>query len=398
MSEFNFFTTTAKKKVLLRAPVLTQSGYGVHSRQIARWLLSKSNVDLKIQALPWGSTPWLIDKNISNGLIGEMMLRTIDPTGEHYDATFQVQLPNEWDTSMSNLNIGISAVVETDKCNPAWVEACNKMTAVVVPSKHCHNVLLQSGKLTIPTHVIPESFPDEILSIQKTKISDIRFETDFNFLIVGQITGKNAENDRKNIFYTLKWICETFKDDKDVGLVIKTNTGRNTQIDRNIVENVLKSVLAEIKKKSSPKIYLLHGELSDEEIASLYVHPQIKALVALTRGEGYGLPILEAAASALPVIATNWSGHLDFMSKGKFLGIDYSLDNVHPSRIDGEIFMPGCKWAAPKEDDFKKKVVKFKNSSAMPKEWAIELKEKIVKEYSFQAVSKIYDEKLGNFL
>lgn len=397
MFETNFFTNFSKKKVLLRGPSLTQSGYGVHTRQIARWLLSK-DIDLKIQAMPWGNTPWLIDSSLCNGLIGELMQRTVDPTGQRYDATFQVQLPNEWDTSMSNTNIGISAVVETDKCNPSWIQSCNKMSTVIVPSKHCHNVLLQSGKLEVPTQVIPESFPDEILNVKKTKITDLRFETSFNFLLVGQITGKNAENDRKNIFYTIKWICETFKDDKDVGLVIKTNMGRNTKIDRNIVENVIKSVLLEIGKKPSPRIYLLHGEMSDEEISSLYVHPQIKALVSLTRGEGYGLPILEAAASGLPVIATNWSGHLDFMSKGKFIGIDYSLDNVHPSRIDGEIFMPGCKWATPKEDDFKKKVVKFRHASTTPKEWSLELREKIVKEYSFEAVSKIYDETLGKFL
>jgi len=397
MFESNFFTNFNKKKVLLRGPALTQSGYGVHTRQIARWLLSK-DVDLKIQAMPWGTTPWLIDGNLCNGLIGELMQRTVDPSGQRYDATFQVQLPNEWDTSMSSTNVGISAVVETDKCNPAWVEACNRMSSVVVPSKHCHNVLLQSGKLDVPTHVIPESFPDEILSGKKTRITDLSFETNFNFLIVGQITGKNAENDRKNIFYTIKWICETFKDDKDVGLVIKTNMGRNTKIDRNIVENVIKSVLSEIRKKPSPKIYLLHGEMSDEEMASLYVHPQIKALVTLTRGEGYGLPILEAAASGLPVIATNWSGHLDFMTKGKFIGIDYSLDNVHPTRLDGEIFMPGCKWATPKEDDFKKKVVKFRHATSTPKEWALDLKGKITKSYSFEAVSKVYDEALGKFL
>lgn len=397
MFETNFFTNFNKKKVLLRGPALTQSGYGVHTRQIARWLLSK-DVDLKIQAMPWGTTPWLIDSNLCGGLIGELMQRTVDTAGQRYDATFQVQLPNEWDTSMSDINIGISAVVETDKCNPSWVESCNKMTSVVVPSKHCHNVLLQSGNLSAPTHVIPESFPDEILNVKKTRISDLSFETNFNFLMVGQITGKNAENDRKNIFYTIKWICETFNDDKDVGLIIKTNMGRNTKIDRNIVENVIKSVLKEIKKKSSPKIYLLHGEMSDDEMASLYVHPQIKAFVSLTRGEGYGLPILEAAASGLPVITTNWSGHVDFMSKGKFIGIDYKLDGVHPSRLDGEIFMPGCKWATPKEDDFKKKVVKFRHASSVPKEWALDLKEKLVQEYSFQSVSKIYDKLLGKYL
>jgi len=399
MFDSNFFiNTNSKKKILLRAPVLTQSGYGVHSRQIARWLLTKPNLDVCIQALPWGATPWLINKDASDGLIGKIMERTVDPIGQRYDATIQVQLPNEWDISMSNTNVGVSAIVETDVCNPRWVDACNKMSKVIVPSKFCHSVLNNSGKLTTEVKVVPESFPDEILVTKSTKIDSINFDTTFNFLMIGQITGKNAENDRKNIFYTIKWFCETFSKDTDVGLVIKTNMGRNTKIDRQIVENTLKSVLLEIKKKKDPKIYLLHGEMTDAEMSSLYRHPQIKAFISLTRGEGYGLPILEAAVSGLPIIATNWSGHLDFMAKGKFISVDYNLSNVHSSRIDNEIFVQNSKWANPIEDDFKKKIAKFKSSSSIPREWALDLSSKLIKDYSFESISKLYDEDLGIIL
>jgi len=393
-----FETFLNKKKILLRAPVLTQSGYGVHSRQIARWLLSKENLDVYFQAMSWGNTPWIINSDFCNGLIGKMMEKTVDPTGQKYDATIQVQLPNEWDSTLSSVNIGVSAFVETDICNPSWLRDCEKMTAVVVPSNHCVDVIKKTGSLTSPVHVIPESYPDEIREKKKTRVDDMVFDTNFNFLFVGQITGKNAENDRKNIFYTIKWFCEVFDKDKDVGLVIKTNSGRNTKIDNQIVTNMLRSVLSELKKKSEPKIYLIHGEMSDQEMASLYTHPQIKALVSLTRGEGYGLPLLEAAASSLPVIATGWSGHLDFLSKGKFLNIDYKLENVHPSRVDNMIFMQNSKWANVSEEDFKKKILKFRNSHSTPKEWAKELSEKILDQYSFESISKLYDQKIGNLL
>jgi len=397
MSENYFFNNLHKKKVLLRAPVLTQSGYGVHSRQIARWLLSK-DIDLEVQALMWGDTPWLINRDASSGLIGKLMDKSVDPASKFYDVTVQVQLPNEWDPNLGRVNVGVTAAVETDVCNPQWVHACNKMSSIVVPSKHSLASLTNSGKIEVPAYVIPESFPDEITQNTHTRIDDIKFETSFNFLFVGQITGKNSENDRKNIFYTIKWFCDTFSNDKDVGLIIKTNTGRNTKIDRQVVISVLKSVLNEINRKVNPKVYLLHGDMSDAEMASLYRHTQIKALISLTRGEGYGLPLLEAAASGLPVIATNWSGHLDFMNNGKFIAIDYKLENVHPTRVDETIFMKNAKWANVLEEDFKKKIIKFRNSSTTPKAWAVDLSKKIIKSYSQESISKSYDDKIGKLI
>jgi glycosyltransferase involved in cell wall biosynthesis len=206
------------------------------------------------------------------------------------------------------------------------------------------------------------------------------------------LTGNNPHNDRKNTFFTLKWLCEVFKDDPEVGIVIKTNAGRNTKIDRDIVKNVLTNVVTESRRGSPyPKVHLLHGDMNDDEVAALYKHHQIKALVALTRGEGFGLPILEAATSALPVIATGWSGHLDFLKQGKFINVYYQLGEVHPSRVDDTIFMKGTKWANPDEADFKKKIAKFRQNSTTPKEWAIDLSSKLLKSHSHEAISALYD-------
>ena len=157
------------------------------------------------------------------------------------------------------------------------------------------------------------------------------------------------ENDRKNLFNTIKILCETFRDDVDVGIILKTNSGKNTTIDRAITEKTVRQVIQEVRHGEFPKIHLLHGALSNKEVASLYRNKHIKALVTLTRGEGFGLPILEAAASGLPIIATNWSGHLDFLKIGKFVPINYELKEIPDSRKDGQIFIDGVKWAEPIE-------------------------------------------------
>jgi len=384
------------KKVIFRGPALTQSGYGVHSRQVAKWLLSRNDIDVKFLLTPWGDTPWILDGNKDDGLVSKIMARTVGPDYKA-DVSVQLQLPNEWDPNLCKTNIGITASVETDVANVSWVSACNKMSCVVVPSAHALSSLQNAASLDVPTYVIPESFCEEIITTKKEiDLSDV--QTPFNFLLFGQMTGNNPYNDRKNLLFTIKWLCEAFSKDEDVGIVIKTNSGRNTKIDRNIVLKNLQGLLKEIRKTEFPKFYLLHGDMSDEDVAAVYRNPKIKALVSLTRGEGYGLPILEAAASALPVIATNWSGHLEFMKHSKFISVDYELKEIHPSRVDDKIFMKNSKWAEAIESDFKKKILKFRSASSTPKEWAQEGSKKIIEQFRHSEISKIYDEKLSKYL
>ena len=180
----------------------------------------------------------------------------VDPGGKLYDATIQLQLPNEWDPRLGKINVGITAGVETDRCNPEWIKACNSMTSVIVPSKHARDCIKSSGNVTVPMHVIPEAYSDDIGKDVKTSIDDLDLSTPFNFLIFGQLTGNNPENDRKNIFYTIKWLCEAFKDDKDVGIVVKTNLGRNTNIDFLTYQIILRQLCRSKAHTSYPSYHL----------------------------------------------------------------------------------------------------------------------------------------------
>lgn len=386
-----------KKIVLLRSPVLTFSGYGVHSRQIAKWLLSKKDqIDLKFNTFSWGESPWCLNHDKFGGIIPDIMQRLVDSKYKGADISIQVQLPDEWDPTVAKFNIGVTAGVETDKCNPEWINKINQMDLIVVPSKFVKETFIRSGNVKTRIEIVPESYQEFDESLIKPDFID--FSTEFNFLVFGQITGFNEKSDRKNTFSTVKWLIECFKDDPTVGIVIKTNAGKNSKRDRNFCKSTLENIVSKTRKGEFPKVHLIHGELTEEEVYSLYRNPKIKALVTSTRGEGYGLPILEAASQNLPVIATNWSGHLDFLNHGRFISLDYSLNEIHESKIDGRVFIKGQKWADVSEQDFKKKVLKFKSSPNIPNEWSAHLGEKIRNKFNIEEIKRQYDLLLGEII
>ena len=143
---------------------------------------------------------------------------------------------------------------------------------------------------------------------------------------------------------------------------------------------------------------MLHGALSDNEMARLYLNKKVKAFVSLTRGEGFGLPILEAAASGLPVIATSWSGHLDFLKLGKYISVNYELKQVDMSRIDNSIFMEGSRWAEASESHAKARLKKFRDRPDIPQTWATSLRKKLLSSFSQKSICDEYDKVLGEFL
>ena len=396
VSQFNFFgeKVKSKKRVLMRAPVLTVSGYGVHSRQICEWLLSREDFDVTVQVLKWGETSWMVNSDLESGLVGKIMEKS-SPVEGVYDITFQVQLPDEWDPSLGKFNVGITAGVETDKCNPEWISHINKMDLVIVPSEHVKKTFERTGDVKTNIVVIHESFHKAITQKNDTTL-DLKIDTTFNFLVIGQLTGGNPMCDRKNLFYTIKWLCEAFKGDSEVGIILKTNHGKNTKIDKALTKKLITDLVKEVRQGEYPKIHLVHGHLTPEEISSMYTNPDVDCFVSLTRGEGFGLPLLEAAASGLPIIATEWSGHLDFLNHGKFIPIRYRLQPLPPERLDNRIFTKDAKWAEPIENDFKKKVKKFRNNYEIPGRWAENLMHVIRDKFSHEAICKTYDKVIND--
>lgn len=382
-------------KVLLRGPLLTNSGYGVHSRQVFEALESMPGIEVFCQCTGWGRCQWLVNPDGLGGLIGKIMSRSSPIENMTFDMSVQVQLPDEWDVSLAKKNIGITAAVETTKCNPQWIEKCNLMDKIIVPSEFTKNVLKRSGIVYKTIEVIPEWFNQSLLSksaCDKIHYNDKRyqFDTDFNFLLMGLITGVEPELDRKNMLASIKWLIEEFKDEEDVGIVLKTSFGKSSILDKNMTLSFIKEVVADTRPGLNPKIHVLHGTMSKEEIAALYCSKGIKGYVSATRGEGYGLPLVDAAAAGIPIVVTGWSGHLEFLEKDLIHEVDYSMVNIPNKKVDGRIFVKNTRWAEPLEGSFKKQARSLYENYKESKQNAKILQKKILTNYNKKEITKKY--------
>jgi len=392
-------------KVFLRGPILTQSGYGHHTRTVLRALRTKPDLfDVYLHPLVWGKTSWLWQDDKEREWIDKALQKTIAYTqsGGTFDISLQVTIPNEWE-KLAPINIGITAGIETTKVAPQWIEKSFLMDKIITISKHSKQVYEdtiydfkneqtgEEGSIKVQTPIEYVSYP--VRKFDPVKL-DLELETDYNFLTVAQLSP------RKNSNQTIKCFIESFKDNDNVGLVIKANITKNSLIDRTSALLGFRKLLEQYPERKC-KVYLLHGFLTDQEIAALYTHPKIKALVSTSHGEGFGLPLFEAAYYGLPVIATDWSGHLDFLYKpvkqknGKiknkhmFSRISYTLQPVQKEAVWEGVIPAESMWAYPEEGSVKMSMEEVYKDHGRFKKRSKELQKWVCKEFTEE---KQYDE------
>ena len=312
-----------------------------------------------------------------------------------YDISFQVQLPDEWDTSLARINIGVTALIETDKCNTSWYTKLDQMDHIIVPSNFTKNVIMNTfGKrFDTKVSVIPEWFNDNLQKGANLKgVSDdrYRFSTKFNLMSIGTITAGESHVDRKNLASSIAAAIETFEGQEDVGIILKVSCGKGSKSDREKCVNALKMITEKYRKSQFPKIHLVHGNMSSKQIATLYKTNSVKGYFSATRGEGYGLPLVDAAAAGIPVVATDWSGHLDFLGDD-FLKVEYKLKPIPPERVDGRIFVEGTSWAEPDMTSFKDQLRDLKLNYEKHVEKSRTLRKKTLNRFSKQKICKKYD-------
>lgn len=352
------------KKILFRGPLLTRSGYGEQARFAMRALRSRPDLfDIYIQPLSWGQTSWMTEEDEERKWVDATIEKTIGYVhqGGQFDASFQVTIPNEWER-IAPVNIGFTAGMETTRVAPQWLEKGNQMERIIVVSNHAKRTYAnttymaktaegQESELRLHTPIEAVNYP--VKDFGESEELPLSLDYDVNFVVMAQM------GPRKNIPNTVRWFVEEFHDE-EVGLVLKANMAKNCVMDREKLYGDIKSFLRG-KEDRKCKVYLLHGDMTDKEVHSLFVHPKIRALLTLSHGEGFGLPIFECAYSGVPVVAPGWSGQLDFLvdkSTGEdyFYNVEYDIQPIPQSIVWDGVIVKESMWAIPREHSAKQQM------------------------------------------
>lgn len=291
-----------KKTCIIAAPFATRSGYGDHSRDIIRSLIQVKGDEWNIQllSLPWGNCPMNSLTVNDNDLTERMIInkRNINIP----DIWIQITIPSEFVAQGKYLNIGITAGIETTSFHPKWIQGSNNMDLIIVPSEHSKNVLINTSyeyedkdgskkklKFNKNVEVLFEGLDENIFyktnEIHKTvndSLNDVKEK--FAFLFVGHWLEGFIGQDRKDVGGLVHTFIESFKNKKDKpALILKTSGANFSEPDLYRIREKLNL----ITKETSVPIYLIHGDLSPNELNSLYNHNKIKAMVSFTKGEGF---------------------------------------------------------------------------------------------------------------
>jgi len=353
----------SKPRFVISCPFDTYSGYGARSRDIVKAIIELDKYKVELLSQKWGETSWGFCEDHSEWGFLYKHIATQDWQKTQPEIWMQITIPNEFQP-IGKYNIGLTAGIEATACKPEWIEGLNRMDINWVSSQFAKDTfekmvydrqdkrtgqIVGKVKLEKPIEVIFEGVdvstykPITSGEIKTITFKDIKEE--FCYLFVGHWMQGEYGHDRKNVGVLVNSFYESFK--KGIGkkpaLILKSSIGVASYSSRDSILDKIKQIRDLHGKANLPNIYLLNGEFDDSEMNELYNHPKVKAMVSFTKGEGFGRPLLEFATTGKPIIASGWSGHIDFLKTEYNVLLPGKLENVHGSASNNWLIKE-AKW------------------------------------------------------
>jgi glycosyltransferase involved in cell wall biosynthesis len=397
-----------KNTFIVSCPIDTYSGYGARSRDYVKAIIESDRYEVKILSQRWGGTQRNFIKDNWEEW-GFLQKHIIPQLTEKPDYWCQITVPNEFQ-AVGQYNIGLTAGIETTVCDGSWIEGCNRMDLILTSSNHSKRVFetceftKDNGgeniiKLEKPVKVLIEGANLDVYKPTKKFLNKDLFNNindipeDYAYLFVGHWMHGELGHDRKNVGLLVKSFYEIFKDrKKKPALILKTSVVGGSYMDRAEIMRRIDMIRESVPSDDLPSIYLLHGELSNTEINEIYNHPKVKTMVCLTRGEGFGRPLLEFSLVNKPIITTAWSGHTDFLNEGDVGYVSGELEQLHPSSLVPNMLLKESQWFKPNLGDIG---YLFDDTFKNYKDWVVKAKRqtKISKtKFSYESMSNQINE------
>jgi glycosyltransferase involved in cell wall biosynthesis len=328
-------TGTKPPGVWFSGVVFGGSGYAEETREVVLGLVSNQ---IPVELHPMGPSSdglGLLSPAVREAL-ERLKAERVDPARS---VLFQMAQASALDLDLYGRHRVARTMFETDRLPSEYLPPCQAMDEVWVPSRFNRETFVRAGVDEKRVRFVREGLHTQKFrpGLEPLRIPHAR---GFNFLSVFQWS------QRKGPDVLLKAYLSEFKADEDVALILKTYKEGSPWAD--LVPELAYFVerVARIPLEKAPPIILLPGFIANADIPRLYA--SANAFVLATRGEGWGRPYAEALACGCPVIATGWSGHMDFLNDENSYLIDYKLVPTAPD-IDSEIYA-GHHWAEPDVD------------------------------------------------
>lgn len=351
------------------ANVFDASGYGHAARA---YIHSMHQAGIRLSVVDLSGRP----PQVHDGLVESLVKKPSQPDFHLFHG-----IPPQWARCAFRLPNAIGMTVwETEAMPPQWRNTLNHVLEVWLPCEH--NVSVFNKALERPVFKLPHAvFParvngDAVTPAEFLAVSD----EDFLFYSIFEW------QERKNPHGLIRSYLSAFPEECGTLLLIKANPG---------AAGAAREALAHARRevRSEARVEICAESWSEAQIEALQVRGD--CYVSLHRGEGWCYPLFDAASRGKPIVATNYSGPLDYLDPQEHRLVNYGSAPVNQSYV---YYHRGMRWAEPDLTHAAEQMRWVYQNRAAAREQAEKGAQRIRRAYSTQAVGEMAHERLLQLL